>query len=223
MMFAGIIIFMSCNKTEPSATTATTKPCPDCYDHARTPFKGINTETALKMSEDYKTINQPLLVIDETITDANSIWFSAESLKNFLWKIDQEACRRGCGESLKLGLRLYYGRYPNAADMALNNDLGNLPSIFQQHHSLFIVPTFQDALNPQIHRDFDPWHWGTNNCTPKPMADWFASGNRKPFGNEKSLIFSIGENQIMKSGGGLTSVMNHGGLIPPYTDEGTGY
>jgi hypothetical protein len=77
MMFAGIIIFMSCNKTEPTAAVTATRPCPDCYDHTRTRFKGINTETAKQMSNDYKAMNQPKLEIDETYTDANSIWFSA--------------------------------------------------------------------------------------------------------------------------------------------------
>jgi hypothetical protein len=120
-------------------------------------------------------------------------------------------------------LRLYYGRYPNEAGMLANNDLSNLPPDFQQHHSLFIVPTFQDALNPSIHRDFDPWHWGSDNCTPKSMTEWFTVAGPKPFGADKSLIFSIGENQVMKSAGGLVSVMNHGNMIPPTLDEGTGY
>jgi hypothetical protein len=222
LLLAGIIIFVSCQKTDAGVTTA--RPCPDCTDHTRSRFTGIGTETAIQLSEDYKNMNQPRLLIDETHTDANSIWFSAETMKNFLWKIEQEACRRGCGESLKLGLRLYYGRYPTIQGMNDNDDLEALPDNYQQHHTLFIVPTFQDALNPQTHHDFDPWHWGKPGCTPKSMEEWFSTGNPKPFGAEKSLIFSMGETQYFKSAnGGLTAGMNHGGLIPPLTDEGTGY
>jgi hypothetical protein len=228
MMLAGIIIFISCNKAEPATATATpasARPCPDCYDHTRTSFAGIGTETAIQMSNDYKNLNQPKLIIDEVETDANSIWYSLETLKSFIWKIEQEACRRGCGDRINLGLRLYYGRYPDAARMAANPDLAGLPPSFQQHHTLFMVPTFQDPLDPQIHRDFDPWHWGSSTCTPKSMEQWFAMGSNKPFGAEKSLIFSSSEIQYFRSagGGGLVAGMNHGNMIPPGNDGGTGY
>ncbi len=225
VMLTGIIVFVSCQKTAPSTTTEATvsRPCPECTDHSRTIFKGISTQTAWDLSQDYKIMNQPKLEIDETYTDANSIWFSAESLKNFLWKVEEAICRKGCAENLKLGLRIYYARYPNAAGMAANPDLSDLDPAFQQHHTLFMVPTYQDGLNQQVHHDFDPWHWGDKACEPKPMEQWFATGP-KPFGNEKSLIFSLNENQYFKSaGGGLTPAMNHGNMIPPSPDLGTGY
>lgn len=223
LLLAGIIIFVSCQKNDSLNKIA--KPCPECTDHTQTPFNGISTSTAAMMSASYKILNQPKLIIDEVIPDANSIWFSAESLKNFIWKVEQEVCRKGCAEKLKLGMRIYYARYPNPAGMSSNNDLNTLDPDFQQHHTLFIVPTYQDVNDPKVHHDFDPWHWGENGCAPKTMAQWFAgpTGTR-PFGLEKSLIFSINEPQYFKSaGGGLTPAMNHGGLIPPFTDDGTGY
>ena len=241
-VFIGIIIFLGCNKTDLTAagdkagissnksavsTQIDTKtPCPGCYEYTDVGFKGVSTQTAFTMSNNYKTINQPLLQIDEAIDDANSIWFSLESLKNFIWKIEEAACKNNCRNTLGLGLRLYYARYPVSLD-GYDGDFDELSTDFVQHHTLFIVPTFQDAGNSQVHWDFDPWHWGDNPCKPISMAQWFNSGpvpGHKPFGDDKSLIFSINEDQYFRGPNGtLSSVMNHGDLIPPYPSTGTGY
>jgi hypothetical protein len=239
ILFSGLLIFVSCNKTNISTaddiasgksgtagktgSAATAKlPCPDCFDHTLTRFNGVNAETALMMSNNYKQIDQPLLQIPDGgdgIEDANSIWFSLESLKNFIWKIEQASCGRNCANNLKLGIRIYYGRYPTTMQPLFPS----LGEDFAQHHTLFMVPTFQDFSNPQVHWDFDPWHWGNNNCRPTTMSEYFAHGHR-PFGSEKSLIFSIDENQYFRAADGtLSSALNHGGLIPPFNATGTGY
>lgn len=228
---------ISCNKTDmsPTPTSAGTTavktkpgtilakgkgPCPDCYDHTATGFQGINTETALMMSNNYKNINQPLLEISPGNPDANSIWFSLETLKNFIWKIEEASCDMNCPTNLNLGIRIYYARYP--VDVTSYNDLSDLVPEFSEHHTLFMVPTYQDPGNSQVHWDFDPWHWG-NECYPKSMRSWFSTSFR-PFGAEKSLIFSVGENQYFRNADGtLSSALNHGGLIPPYPIDGTGY
>jgi hypothetical protein len=223
IILVSIIAFMSCNKTPVPAAVTTARPCPDCTDHNLTPFSGVSTETALKMAGDYRITNPPLPGT-ENEEDARSVWFSAETLKNFLWKAEKEICRRGCAGNLKLGVRIYYGRYPNANLMSLNDDLAGLDLDFASHHTVFMVPTFQDPLDPQTHWDFDPWHWGTSTCRPKTMRDWFASGNPKPFGRDKSLVLSIGEKQFFKNAdGSLSDPLNHGNLIPPRPPVGTGY
>lgn len=232
-LFLVIIIFMSCNKTDLSpsgnvtekssvknvSNPARTNECPGCTDYGQVPLTGINTETALMMSDNYKLLNQPLLEINGNITDANSIWFSLETLKNFIWKIEKAVCLQNCPNGINLGVRIYYGRYPE--DMT--GELASLDPDFAQHHTVFMVPTFQDADNSQIHWDFDPWHWGSNRCKPTTMTEWFAI-SPKPFGVDNSLMYSIDEEQyFMTNNGTLSSALNHGDLIPPYPVVGAAY
>ena len=231
-----LLAFMSCEKTTPSETRANPVPlssakgssssatapveCNPCFDYTTIPFSGLNAGTAYTVSYNYKTINQPLLYIDGVGDDANSIWFSLESLKNFIWKVETSVCEKKCPKPLQLGIRLYYGRYPEQ----LTNDLAELNPEFAQRHTVFMVPTFQDESNEQVHWDFDPWHWGNDRCRPKSMSDWFTAFGNKPFGADNSLIFSIGEDQYFNEGNGtLSSAMNHGDLIPPYPLQGSAY
>ena len=103
-LFLCIIIFLSCNKSNlvspndsglesPGKAGVKTsadagyisgkQDCPHCVDHTQTPFNGLSATTAFHLSQNYKTLSQPLLAIDANTPDANSIWFSLESLKNF--------------------------------------------------------------------------------------------------------------------------------------------
>ena len=238
VLFLGIILFMSCNKTNinPSDKAeavssgkntsahgtnnhASKADCPTCYDYSQTYLEGINTSTAITMSYNYKTIDQQLLNTTLPGDDANSVWFSLESLKNFVWKIEKAVCEQNCPDALKLGIRIYYGRYPQT----MTGEFAALDPLFAEHHTVFMVPTFQDAGNSTIHWDFDPWHWG-KNCKPTSMVEWFA-GSPRPFDDDAALIFSIGGNQyFMNTGSGvLSSAFNHGDLIPPYPMTGAAY
>ncbi len=232
VLLMGIIFFMSCNKSDVSSGNdsestsknvvtgkTTARSCPDCFNYTGVNFQGVNAATAAMMSHNYKTLNQPLLEIAEGVDDANSIWFSLQSLKTFIWQIEEAACKNGCPNAMKLGLRVYYGRYPEN----MGGNLSELDPNFAQHHTLFLVPTFQDELNPQVHWDFDPWHWGRPGCKPITMKEWFSTSD-KPFDENNSLIFSIGEDQyFMNTNGTLSSAMNHGDLIPPYPSIGPAY
>lgn len=234
LFMLSLIMFISCKKDKLNTTSSTTseaglhgkgshdanrEECPKCFNHSTTPFEGVNATTAWTISNNYKTINQPLLEINGVGPDANSIWFSMESLKNFIWKVEEAVCEKRCPNGINLGIRLYYARYPEQ----LTNDLAGLNPDFAQRHTIFMVPTFQESPDSQIHWDFDPWHWGTDGCKPRSMTEWFATGP-KPFGSENSLVFSIGESQYFTDGyGNLTSALNHGGLIPPYPMTGAAY
>ena len=79
ILFLSIIIYQSCAPTKAVVNAAT---CPPCKSYAGVPFPGLTTTTARMISVNYKTINQPLLALNHgTVPDANSIWFSLESLK----------------------------------------------------------------------------------------------------------------------------------------------
>jgi hypothetical protein len=216
-LLLGIIVFMSCNKRDTLAPVAVSRLCNPCTDHTSTPFTGITGNLAKSMFTDYKTYNQPLLQIDDATPDANRIWFSLEALKNFIWKVEQEVCRHPCADRLKLGIRIYYARYPG--DMNVDG-LSTLPDSYAKHHTLFMVPTYQDAVNSNIQWDFDPYHWGNNNCKPTPIAELLrgSSTSTSGLGAQKFMIFSIGGPQYYRGADGTLTdwtAMNHGNMAPP--------
>jgi hypothetical protein len=86
--------------------------------------------------------------------DARSVWFSLETLKQFLWEIESKSATcTGC-EKLNLGVRIYYGEYPVPTDP---NDT-TFPAMEKKKHSIFMVPTY--AVNKPdgapVDYDFNP-------------------------------------------------------------------
>lgn len=236
ILFLSIIIYQSCAPTRAVLTAAT---CPPCKSYAGVTFPGLTTSTALRISSNYKTMNQPLLALQHgSVPDANSIWFSLETLKNFIWNIENAACQKGCynnTNNLNLGVRIYYARYPDDNGMAGNPDLQILPhnsssnsvtNSFADHHTIFMVPTFQDANNATIQWDFDPWHWSssttaTNGCiAPTSMTQWLVD-TTAPFGNSRSLI--LAQTATYQPNTSQNATYNHGDMIPPGTPPGPGY
>jgi hypothetical protein len=133
-------------------------------------------------------------------------------------------CRNRCSNNLNVGVRIYFGRYPTASGMAAHGDLAGLPQNYQQHHTAFFVPTYQDLADPRIQWDFDPWHWGTTTCRPTSFREWFSRTGEgtEPFGTQKSLILTLSEQQFFPSFN-TNTILNHGGLIPPDPEEGIGF
>lgn len=217
------LILQACTKSSTLyGNAAVSLPCPSCTNYTGQQFGGINLSTARMLARDYRQINIPLLEAGEGgLQDATSVWLSLETLKSYISKIESAACVKGCGDKMNLGVRIYYGRYPEISGW--NNDLEEVPDNYAEHHTIFMVPTYQDALNGSVQWDFDPWHWGNNSCTPTSLAEWFRLGD-KPFGAEKSLVLSPSERQVFKAAGNSwVPAQNHGSLIPPELVTGTSF
>jgi hypothetical protein len=171
-------------------------------------FTGIKATTAKELSDKYKSS------LGSTSTDTRSAWFSIETLKGFICKIENTNCNNNCNPKLILGIRIYYGRYPDNPSAApgswkgSNTDYTTLPDSYANHHTLFMVPTYQDDTNPAINIDFDPVNAGTA-CKPIPLA---------------SLNFdSLQSSALLAPGMGKSLVKNHGDLIPPKKVEGVAF
>jgi hypothetical protein len=232
-LMLGIIVFMSCNKRDTLAATTVASlcsPCGPCTDYSSASFPSISPYLAKSMFTDYKNLNQPLLQIDDGSPDANRIWFSLEALKSFIWQVEQEVCKHRCTTPLKMGVRIYYARYPQTMQHV---DLTGLPSNYAKHHTLFMVPTYQDATNENIQWDFDPWYWGRSNCTPTPLAELIRNGVYPAPSStgisRSSIFFPNGAPNYYRNADGTISqwtAMNHGGMTPPpppSNTDGTGF
>ncbi len=203
---------------------AAVQSCVTCKDYKGLTITGLKAPLAKSMAGSYQSINRPLLTQVNGYNDANSIWFSVETLKNFLWQIEAAICANRCSGSVNAGVRIYYARYPDAAQMAGENNLSALPPSYANCHTLFMVPTFQDQTLPQVQHDFDPWHWGTSSgCVPKTMQAWFA-GSPQPFAGDPSLILSSATPQSFSTTpNNWISIQNHGSMVPPDPITGSAF
>lgn len=230
LFFITLVCFLACEKetrhddviAAETSDEARIGNCPPCKSYEKFKITGIQANTARNLATNYQMYCQPLLQIEPGVPDASNVWMSLENVKAFLWKIEKAMCNSGCTDK-QLGIRIYYGRYPDAAAMALDADLNTLPADFEKHHTIFMVPTIQDTEDPETHWDFDPWHLGSADCNKiNTLDDWYKVSPR-PFGDEKSLFLSVDGNQYFPNGTGWASALNHGGLIPPYPQTGCNF
>ena len=111
-----------------------------------------------------------------------------------IWEIEKSVS--GLGVNSELGLRFYYGKYPDIAGIKadpghpLYDDFHDLPDIYSALHTLFAVPTYKDEKG--VERDFDPWR----------SAE---SGHLEP-------ISASSVNDARKH---MAVMLNHGNLCPP--------
>lgn len=166
----------------------------------------ISIQAAQMISEAYaKDAGKKYVTIDNVITeaeDARCIRFGFEKIKSYIWQIEQRFCGRNC-DSLKLGMRFYYAKYP---DKALCDSLG-VDKKYAMKHTVFMVPTYFDG---QRHVDFDPFYFGQADiCKPTPLSELVK--NKGYLQKKPMVIMAIADGDVD----------NHGGLMPPPAGTGT--
>ena len=157
-------------------------------------------------------------------TDAQSITFDLETLKRFIYHLENAAAKdsKYPTSSEKLGIRIYYASYPDQQDWgntaygnALQGFVGNSTTEDYAHrHTLVMIPTIK---NGNTVMDFDPF-----------VSDSYVSGlnaatdvNAPIFGLMINMPPS--SNQSTSSNNGGTNAQNHGGLHPPYDNLGAAF
>jgi hypothetical protein len=197
-------LFYSCKEQEPPKHECP----PHCKDYTDVEMKGIiDANVAFDIANSYKTDKSKSTIEGTGQQDANSIWFSLETLKQYIWKMETELAKNKCNiDSLNLGIRIYYGKYPDVETM---RKLGFKPE-YALHHTAFIVGTYKGKKN---HIDFDPWNIGKDACRPTPLRELLDRRNQ------------IGRAAAAGAGGreGDPGVLNQGDLKPPPADEGFGF
>ena len=102
-------------------------------------------------------------------------------------------CDANCADSLSLGVRIYYARYPATGAYAHDKQgpFADLRDDYEDMHTVFMVPTFD--TNDSTHNDFFINHPFTG-CTPEIIVNPEGAG---PIG----VLMPAGK--------------NHGELCPP--------
>lgn len=122
-----------------------------CTDYSGSePFHLINGELLRTMATAYQETRNS----SADPEDASSVWFALDTLKRFIWEIENRVCKKDCPDSIRLGVRIYYARYPS--DYSRSDDLVGVDDRFKLKHTVFMVPTFDEIVADRIdHIDFD--------------------------------------------------------------------
>ena len=146
---------------------------PICKDYSTEPLEGINFDAAQSLFTSYAYQYTKIDILPEDAgKDAQSVWFDLITLKKFLYKIEDTLLKQKASISAKdLGIRIYYGSYPDKNELVKENSaFYGLPVDYAHHHTVFMIPTFNDASDSKIHHDFNPWYPELNATTHYPTS-----------------------------------------------------
>lgn len=171
------------------------------FDYTDEPaYTGISKAAAKDLADRYKKECQPLLTSRMPDSahnkDARSIVFPIEQLKKMIWEIESNT--RNLNTNCELGIRMYYGKYPDIAAIQkdanhpLHNDYQHLPADFSHHHTIFLVPVYKDDNN--IDHDFDPWQAAATGVLQ---------------------ALDLKKDDHIQNDSPMTAQMNHGNICPP--------
>lgn len=206
----GIVLFMACgrNSGQPLALqgdSCLTKACNELRSiSAFGAEEKISWRLAKEMSKSYAAdagknyINNGSSITQ--IQDALSVTFSLEKLKQIIYLIEQNICKKNCDTIYRMGIRFYFAKYPAVVGPgSAYSDLKTLPADYANKHTLFLTPAY---LKNNQWFDFDPF--SSRRC-PGPGS----------FDSSKYVLF-------MPAPGSSTTTDqdNHGGIAPP-PDGGT--
>lgn len=223
LAWACIIFFMTCNAI-PKSEVVDNK---DCYQCTNDSFYGLSAEEFIKGVARYKKTHFDKIVADSYMVsnritnDSRACWYSLDTLKKFICLIERySASLSPSVNSGKLGINFYYATYPHKN--LWNEDYKSL-------HTLFMVPTIQDAQKNNV--DFDPRYsmnvsQGSRVVTLSQLLESKSNFNVQLFAlegataNRGAAAFAKNQGQLCPptcpgtSNGTLNAVANHfpGGL-----------
>jgi hypothetical protein len=187
------------------------------YDYNNSPWAGrIDERLAKIMATNYKEDSEKSLIYINNKTnsdsDARSVWFPLESIKNYIWDIENQNCSNTNCNKEGLGLRIYFAKYPDKSSrdwLALG--LSGIQNNYANRHTIFMIPTYHYGGNDI---DFDPW---SSSCKiPTIITDNF---NPADTNNQVRARYVFFADQSATGSDGK----NHGNLIPPNDPTGTSF
>lgn len=128
---------------------------------------------------------------EETVNDTKYISYHLDEITAFLDEIKNTSERLGCDK--KLGVRMYFAKYPDAETMSKTPSLQDVPKDYANKLTFFLVPTI--FINGE-YRDFNPKAW--TSCDNPPL--YVKKGTQKNVNGDRDDDDWI---------------YNHGDLVPP--------
>lgn len=182
-----------------------------CVNYRDSSLSLINYTTASALFNKYNDYQKARIGrLPDSTMDANSTWFSFNTLKKYIYKIEDSLALKGIDPNIELGLRIYYGAYLDSNAMnTIFTQLNNVPSIYQHHHTVFMVPTFTDSVNK--HYDFNPFMPLENKKPVSVMARFKRKMAQNNNGNNTSAPIKFMQGLTIEP----DYILNHGEVAPP--------
>jgi len=210
VFFISFIVY-GCNLSSGTVTSLNNTICSNY-----TEMSTLEVSLIRSMTQNYKD-NQLSDINDGSHTpftiangDTRAIWFDLETLKAFIHQIEIKAKNNATPvHSKDLGIRIYYASYPDTAESYddLNGVNGNfvLPSNYQEHHTLVMIPTMYRGTE---NVDFNPLEPATYQ---KSISNIYST-------NPSAQIPALTGTRSNSSN--TRGAQNHGGSYPPLGDSG---
>jgi hypothetical protein len=219
--------FGLCKKGETN-TDGTRNPTTICMDYSSETPPSLTSGLVKSMVTKYN--NTQLDYIQnapgsQVPKDAQSIWFDLETLKKFLYHVENNANQHfNEFQNKKLGIRIYYAAYPKNEEMRVfaqsqtDPDFSYNPD-YQFLHTLVMMPTISAADGNNY--DFNPLDVATYDGFIKmPTKDKVAYDN----GSYPTLTFGPGSySNSTTVSQSQNIVRNHGILCPPGNTNGISF
>ena len=231
LLLTGVIaLITSCSLFNGTSNTVVSKDfiCSnyDSSTQSKLPVKLIQDMVDNYDKKQRRHINSNMSHLNTDGGDAKSIWFDLETLKKFIYHIEKEAKnnRNSPTNIDKLGVRIYYASYPTREtwkkskfDNALDGFIGNpITEKYGERHTLVLLPTIN--IGGTI-TDFDPFVKGS-----------YESGLVTGEGTLPKYTYVLMLNATPptrtaqgSSSRASTTSQNHGGLYPPYPEDGAAF
>lgn len=228
MLLLTAVFFMACNSNN---STERREPVTSTGDEVRTRsaesagpdvsqelYGLLEDDLAVRMSEAYRDDQRKSKITGSNgELDARSIWFDLETIKLFIAKIEASVAGAKNCDSMKLGIRMYYAKYPEGEEFnRYSEQLSQLGRGIAGKHTIFMTPTYWDN---DENIDFNFEEVGKNPCKPIPYSKLLRMNNR----SNKAGLF-VGRKRpapIDPTTGQIPNTVNHGGLMPPPAGSGT--
>ena len=157
----------------------------------------LDTQLIQNMMDNYRGNQLQTINSNLEMNDAQSVSFDIETLKKFLYHIENETKKNNNAiTNNQLGVRMHYAAYPNDEVMRRNKELNGVNPKFQKHHTIVMIPTIEVK---GVMVDFNPLDVNT-----------YTNGLLINQPSTKTTIQKAASTVY-----GLTAALNHGTLSPP--------
>lgn len=197
-----------------------------CLDYSNEPKSELSVALVHKMSDNYQRKQLTSINSDvsngftTTAGDSRAIWFDLETLKAFLYHFEIEAIKNNAPISSEdLGVRIYYGSYPDNFSPISFPDLNGLAGTgYEEHHTLMMIPTLR--IN-SIDKDFNPFDDDTysNGLEGIPEYENSEPSNAQQIFGLTGFKKTNADPQTPQR----TGAQNHGSLYPPLGEDGLNF
>ena len=198
-----------------------------CDDYSRESISTLKTSLISDLVERYRKnqltyINQHM---PESDSDSHSIWFDLDTIKKFIYHIEKNVQINRVSNGAKLGLRIYYGAYPEASEFTSPGyeDIAYLATDPQTmkyglKHTLIFIPTiYNESLVDNV--DFNPLDSNTYNG----YISMEKSDKIKDDPNAIAPYEESGYKPMALTPSQSVMARNHGHLYPPDSMTGLGF